>query len=323
MNQEVRERIEQEAQTTGRLPRARLALLFALSMVAAAGNTGMQSIMPALGAALGVADVWISIAYTWPAVLWVISAPYWARRSDRRGRKALMKLGLAGFVVSFALTTVVIYAGLEGLMPAGMTLVLFALCRTFYSGVGSATPTAAQAYVASRTPRDERTRMLALLSSAFGIGTVIGPGLSPLLMLPGLGLATPFLVFTLAGLVMLVALQRLLPDDTPAFAARGAPAEEPLAGPATATALAPGLGDDLAATRSPGEIPILRWLDSRLQPWLWAGIAGGHAHSAVIGVTGFLVIDRLGLRGDAASAAGPVGIAMMSGAAATLVAQWG
>ena len=309
---------EAEAEVTGRLPRQRLAVLFAASMVAAAGNTGMQSIMPALGAALGVGDVWVSIAYTWPAILWVISAPYWARRSDRRGRKALMKLGLAGFAVSFALCTVVVAAGLNGLISAGTTLLLFALCRTFYSALGSATPTAAQAYVTSRTPRHDRTRVLALLASAFGIGTVIGPGFAPLIVLPGLGLATPFLVFMLAGLAMLAALQWLLPDDTPAYPGRGAPAEEPLCGPAM-----PLPSGDVAEAASPGEVTRLRWLDSRLRPWLWAGIAGGHAHSAVIGIAGFLVIDRLGLRGHAESAAGPVGIAMMSGAAATLLAQWG
>ncbi len=318
MEQQPRLPLEPGTEVTERLPRQRLALLFALSVTAAAGNTGMQSIMPALGAALKIDDVWVSIAYTWPAILWVLSAPYWARRSDRRGRKALMKLGLVGYVVSFALCTAVIYAGLDGLIPAGTTLVLFALCRTFYSALGSATPTAAQAYVASRTPRDDRTRVLALLASAFGIGTVIGPGFAPLMILPGLGLATPFLTFMLAGLVMLAALHWLLPDDTPAYAGRGAPAEEPLGGPAM-----PLPSGDAAEAASPGEVPLLRWLDSRLRPWLWAGVAGGHAHSAVIGITGFLVIDRLGLRGAPESAAGPVGLVMMSGAAATLLAQWG
>lgn len=316
MNQPPRLPLDSETEVTGRLPRERLALLFSLSMVASAGNVGMQSIMPALGAALGVSDVWVSISYTWPAVLWVISAPYWARRSDRRGRKALMKLGMAGYVGSFALCTVVVYAGLQGLIAAGWTLMLFALCRTVYSAVGSAMPTAAQAYVTSRTPRHDRTRVLALLASAFGIGTVIGPGLAPLIVLPGLGLATPFLVFMLMGLVMQALLQWRLPDDAPAYPGRGAPAEEPLCG-----AGLPPIVDE--PVEPAGGAPRLRWLDLRLRPWIAAGIAGGHAHSALIGVTGFLVIDRLGLRGQPELAAGPIGIVMMSGAAATLLAQWG
>ncbi len=85
-----------------RLPRERMALLFAVMLVTAAGNTAMQSVMPSIGTRLGIADVWVSIAYSWSALLWVIMAPYWARRSDRRGRKAMMALGVVGFITSFA-----------------------------------------------------------------------------------------------------------------------------------------------------------------------------------------------------------------------------
>ncbi|RZV33801.1 MAG: MFS transporter, partial [Sphingomonadaceae bacterium] len=48
-----------------------MALLFAVMLVTAAGNTAMQSVMPSIGTALGVADVWISLAYSWSALLWV------------------------------------------------------------------------------------------------------------------------------------------------------------------------------------------------------------------------------------------------------------
>jgi MFS family permease len=74
------------APTAPRISRERMALLFMVMLVTAAGNTAMQSVMPSIGTALGVADVWISLAYTWSALLWVICAPLWARRSDRRGR---------------------------------------------------------------------------------------------------------------------------------------------------------------------------------------------------------------------------------------------
>ena len=78
-----------------------MALLFMVMLTTAAGNTAMQSVMPSIGTELRVADVWISLAYTWSALLWVICAPLWARRSDRRGRKAMMALGLVGFILSF------------------------------------------------------------------------------------------------------------------------------------------------------------------------------------------------------------------------------
>jgi hypothetical protein len=53
-------------------------LLYAAMLVAAAGNTALQSVMPAIGREIGIADFWVAIAYTWSALLWVLMAPYWA-----------------------------------------------------------------------------------------------------------------------------------------------------------------------------------------------------------------------------------------------------
>ena len=148
------------------ISRERMALLFMVMLVTAAGNTAMQSVMPSIGTALGVADVWISLAYTWSALLWVICAPIWARRSDRRGRKAMMAIGLGGFVASFTLCGLVLWFGLSAAMPAAATLLFFAAARSLYGGFGSAAPPAVQAYVASRTPRAERTQAMALIASS-------------------------------------------------------------------------------------------------------------------------------------------------------------
>ncbi len=90
------------AGTTSSLPRGRVLLLFLVMLVTAAGNTAMQSVMPSIGTALQVQDFWISLAYTWSALLWMICAPMWARRSDKRGRKAMMGIGLLGFISSFS-----------------------------------------------------------------------------------------------------------------------------------------------------------------------------------------------------------------------------
>ena len=181
------------------IPRGRMALLFTVVLVSAAGNTAMQSVMPSIGTALGVADVWISLAYSWSALLWVIFAPYWASRSDRRGRKAMMALGLAGFVASMGLCGAVLWIGLAGWLTPLLTLLLFALCRSLYGLLGSAAPPAVQAYVASRTPRAERTQALSLISSSFGLGTVIGPALAPMLIFPLAGLTGPFFSFAMIG----------------------------------------------------------------------------------------------------------------------------
>ncbi len=82
------------------LGRERFALLFAVMLVAAGGNTAMQSLLPAIGRSLGIADLWVALAFSLSAILWVVAAPYWARRADLRGRRALMRFGLLGFVAS-------------------------------------------------------------------------------------------------------------------------------------------------------------------------------------------------------------------------------
>lgn len=307
------------APATGAIPPARMALLFLVMLVTAAGNTAMQSVMPSIGTALQVDDVWISLAYSWSALLWVVCAPLWARRSDRRGRKAMMALGLAGFITSFMLCGAALWAGLNGWLSALWTLIAFAAARSLYGGFGSAAPPAVQAYVASRTPRAERTQALSLIASSFGLGTVIGPALAPLMVLPflGLGLTGPFLCFAAIGLAALVLLRWRLPDDEPRFAARGQ---------AVAYSSGSGAPVDPAGSMEPdaaGEPPRLSWRDLRLRPWVFAGFFGGHAQAMVLGIAGFLVLDRLGLRDTPAEGAGPVGLVLMSGAIATLLAQWG
>lgn len=304
---------------SGAIPPSRMALLFMVMLVTAAGNTAMQSVMPSIGTALQVDDVWISLAYSWSALLWVVCAPLWARRSDRRGRKAMMAVGLVGFIISMLLCGVALLAGLLGWLSALWALIAFAAARSLYGGFGSAAPPAVQAYVASRTPRAERTQALSLIASSFGLGTVIGPALAPLMVLPflGLGLTGPFICFAAIGFVALVLLRWRLPNDEPQFAARG------LAAPYSSGSGAPS---DPAASLEPeenGEPQRLSWFDTRLRPWVVAGFFGGHAQAMVLGISGFLVLDRLGLRDNPADGAGPVGLVLMSGAIATLLAQWG
>ena len=99
---------------TTALTRTHFLLLYAAMLVAASGNTALQSVMPAIGREIGISDFWVSVAYTWSAVLWVALAPFWAEKSDHHGRKPLILLGLGGFIVSMTLCGLVLAAGLKG-----------------------------------------------------------------------------------------------------------------------------------------------------------------------------------------------------------------
>ena len=293
-------------------------LLFAAMLVAASGNTAVQSVMPAIGRAMAMPDVVVAFAYTISAILWVWVAPYWARASDRHGRKRLIMMGVAGFVISTLLCGLAMIAGLSGWVAGATAFILFGVARAVYGGFGSATPSATQAYLASKTRRSSRVTALSSLSSSFGLGTVIGPALAPLFVIPPLGLPGPFIGFAAIGLAVLLAIHRWLPDDTVPRHGRRAGHGAAMSYPSLATATT---GASVVAATSPRNSAIMRWNDPRIRRWIIAGVASGHAQAAVLTFLGFFVIDRLNL--EPMGSEGPIAIVLMAGAAATLAAQWG
>ena len=290
-------------------------LLYSAMLVAAAGNTALQSVMPAIGRAVGIADFWVAIAYTWSAVLWVWLAPYWAEKSDHHGRKALTLLGLYGFIVSMTLCGLALVAGLGGWMAPALTFVLFGLFRAIYGALGCSTPSATQAYLASRTRRAARTAQLSALSSSFGLGTIVGPALAPLFVLPFVGLPGPLFAFALIAAAVALAIHLGLPDDR---GTRGKGRGAAMSYPSLASMIT---GASVRAATAPTRQKRLSWRDIRIRRWIVAGVIAGHAQAATLTCIGFFIIDVLRL--EPLGAEEPIAIVMMAGAGGTLAAQWG
>ena len=290
-------------------------LLYAAMLVAAAGNTALQSVMPAIGREIGIDDFYVAIAYTWSAVLWVLLAPYWAEKSDRHGRKTLTMMGVSGFILSMTLCGIALFGGLRGWLSGALTFSLFAVFRAIYGGLGCATPSATQAYLASKTRRSGRVAALSALSSSFGLGTIIGPAVAPLFVLPVVGLAGPLFAFAVIAAAVFAAIQLWLPNDrTGRRLGHGAAMSYP------SLATTP-TGARVVAAPSPRRLKRLSWKDPRVRPWIVAGVVAGHAQAATLTCIGFFVIDRLHL--SPSGSEGPIAIVMMAGAVATLGAQWG
>ncbi|MES2135922.1 MAG: MFS transporter [Pseudomonadota bacterium] len=290
-------------------------LLYAAMLVAAAGNTALQSIMPAIGREIGIKDFWVAIAYTWSAVLWVLLAPYWAEKSDHHGRKTLTLMGVSGFILSMTLCGIALFSGLHQWIGGALTFALFGLFRSIYGGLGCATPSATQAYLASRTRRSGRVAALSALSSSFGLGTIIGPAVAPLFVLPVLGLAGPLFAFALIAAAVFAAILLWLPNDR---LGRRVGHGAAMSYPSLATT---PTGASVVAATAPRRQKRLSWRDPRVRPWITAGVAAGHAQAATLTCIGFFIIDRLHLAPSGSE--GPIAIVMMAGAAATLGAQWG
>ena len=205
--------------------------------------------------------------------------------------------------------------GLRGWIGGALTFSLFAIFRGIYGGFGCATPSATQAYLASKTRRSGRVTALSALSSSFGLGTIIGPAVAPLFVLPVVGLAGPLFAFALIAVLVFILILLWLPNDRLGRrVGHGAAMSYPsLASPPT--------GASVMAATNPRRQQRLSWKDPRIRPWIIAGVAAGHAQAATLTCIGFFVIDRLHLTPSGSE--GPIAIVMMAGAVATLGAQWG
>ncbi len=288
------------SQNPTRLPRRSFAIIFCVSIATALGNTGMQSVLPAIGRQIGFPDYLVAAIFSLSALLWAFSSPFWASLSDRSGRKPMMIVGLAGFMVSMVCCGAVVAAGVRHLAAPLVIFGLFLLSRALFGLFGAASNPATQAYVAERTDREERTGAMAGLAGAFGLGTIIGPAIAPVFVLPVVGLAGPMLAFAVIAAVMIVVVLRYLP-------------EPPLTAPQIVAA-----PEDHTGAASP-RAPLLR--DPRLVPFLIYGFLVASAQTAQGQTLGFLIIDKLHL--PPMQAQGYTAVAMMAGAIAGLLAQWG
>lgn len=294
------------------------ALLFTVMLAIAAGNTALQSILPALGRSLGVADSAVAAVFSVSALLWVIAAPYWANRSDRHGRRAMVLLGVGGFTLSLLICGLVLALGINGVLAPIATFLAFILGRMIYGIFGSAAPPAVQALVAGRTSAEERTKALTLIASAFGLGTILGPAIAPYLVLghlwrggPEIGLAGPAFFAAAFGVAIWVAVARLLPREEDA--AHGGAVSYPSIG-------GQGTGASIAATVADHSEPV-RYFDPRIRGWIIVGLVVGHAQAMTGQAIGFLLIDRLHVTPMAALE--PTALVLMIGAGAALLVQWG
>ena len=279
------------------VPRQAFLIIFGVSAATAMGNTGLISVLPAIGRSIGIPDAMVSAIFSLSALLWAFSSPFWARSSDRYGRKPLMMVGLSGFLISMTLCGLVVSAGLRHLAAPMVIFTLFLLARALFGLFGAASNPATQAYIAERTPIEGRTQAMASLAGAFGLGTVIGPFLAPLFVFPGVGLAGPLFSFAAIALAMLFVVWRFLPESKPE----------------------PQPSRSSEASGAPKERPM--WRDPRMTPFLIYGFIVATCQTGQQQSLGFLIIDKLGRSPTEAQAF--IAIAMMFGAVAGLLAQWG
>ncbi len=262
-----------------------LGILLAGVVCMGMGQTIIFAVLPPLAREMGVGDFQVLSIFMLSALFWVLTGPVWGRNSDAYGRRPFIVIGLSAFAVSMAAFATVLHLGLDGVL-AGTTLYALLLCtRCIYGVIGSATPGAAQAYIADRTPPERRTAGMAAFSAAFGIGAMIGPAFAGAVV--ALDPLAPLYAVAAAAALSVAAVWFFLPERT-------APKEQ------TAR-------------------PRLSPLDKRIRAFLVYGLAISIATAIPIQFIAFYFIDRLGL--ESKDALQLVGVALSAAAMAALFSQ--
>lgn len=147
------------------------------------------------------------------SLMQLIFAPLWGRLSDRIGRRPLILLGIAGYVVA------------QVMFGVSTSLWLLYVARVGGGILSSATLPVSAAYVADMTTARQRSRGMAWLGTAASLGVVVGPAVGGLLAARDWHLrwstehlkvdsfSIPFFAAALLGLLTMLAALRWLPES--------------------------------------------------------------------------------------------------------------
>lgn len=132
-------------------------------------------------------------------------APLWGRISDRIGRRPVIIVGLLGSVIFYTLF---------GWATVRKSLTMLFAAR-IGAGVAGATISTAHAYIADTTTLENRSRGMAMIGMAFGLGFTFGPLLGYLAVPDGQGDPGPMPGYTASALsfVALILAWFLLPES--------------------------------------------------------------------------------------------------------------
>jgi DHA1 family tetracycline resistance protein-like MFS transporter len=263
-----------------------LGLLFMAVFSALMSQFIFLPVLPPLAREVGLSELQAGLLITVAALMFVVGSPLWGRGSDVWGRKPVLIAGMVGVAVSFYAFNFVAQLGLGRALAGPLLFALMLATRGVLFGIMMpAVLVSSQAYVADTTGQSERTRGIAAIQGANGLGLVVGPALGGLLA--GISLLAP--LYLAPTLILLVALLiwRLLPE--------------------------PPKRADLESS------PRLSPVDGRVWPFLLVGFTLFLSLGVANMTVGFLFQDRLVLAAQETARA--VGLALLATGLAAALAQ--
>ena len=248
----------------------------ALVFAALTGTMAMMAFVAVIGPVvrlLGLAEWHAGLSVTAAGVLWMLSARRWGVLSDRIGRKRVLLIALAAYVLIYVAMAVFVDAALTRPPALWLSVAVLVGTRALVGLFYAAVPPTAAAMVADGAAPGQRAAAMAKLGSANALGMVVGPA------------AAGWIAFHQLSLTLYVA--ALLPLLSLAVIAWKLPADHP------------------AAAAPAGPRARLGWTDPRLRLPILAVFAAMISVTIAQVTVGFFAIDRLQLSpADGARAAG-------------------
>ncbi len=156
-----------------------LATVFLAVLIDLMGFGLVLPLLPFYASTFHASAVSIGLLYSVYSLAQLIFSPLWGGLSDRIGRRPIMLLSTLGAVFAYLL------------FALSHSLAILFTSRLI-AGVMGGNISTAQAYAADVTVPEERAKGMGLIGAAFGIGFVMGPALSTLLIHPSFIKHLPF-----------------------------------------------------------------------------------------------------------------------------------
>ena len=145
--------------------RSPLLPIFLIVLVDILGLTIMIPLLPFYAEKLGASALVVGLLISSYAFCQLIAGPILGRMSDHMGRKPLLIVSQCGTLIGFLI------------LAFANSLWLVFLSRII-DGLTAGNLSLAQAYIADVTTAEDRTKSFGVIGIAFGIGFMIGPGIS-------------------------------------------------------------------------------------------------------------------------------------------------
>lgn len=147
-------------------------LIFLVVFLYLVGFGVIIPILPLLGKELGGGAFQIGLLMTIYSLMQFVFSPFWGNLSDRLGRRKILVFCMAG---------------------EALTYIWFAFARSYeqlflarmFAGFFGASLSTASAYISDITTEKDRSKGMAIIGAAFGLGFIIGPFLGGILVQVG------------------------------------------------------------------------------------------------------------------------------------------